>query len=168
MEEGIVAWEIIGFGGYLILLSVFDIRTRRIPGIWLLAGGGAVFLSMGIRLWENPGGWRMLLIGWGLGALPGIVLLLLSLATGVLGAGDGCLLIMIGILAEARQSLAIVAWSFLLAGIYAGGLLLLRKAGRKQSFPFVPFIAAAYWIQLVLPLCGSCWQMISAASGGGD
>ncbi len=57
-----------------------------------------------------------------------------------LGMGDvwimGSILAVMGVM----DGIGILFLSFLLAALYGGSLLMVKKAGRKKTFPFVPFL----------------------------
>ena len=85
-----------------------------------------------------------------LGMSVGVVLLMLSVLTGGrIGAGDAVLLIVTGIYLGLEQNLQLFFSGLLLCGMWALGLLILRKKSRKDSIPFVPFLLAAYMGMLV-------------------
>ena len=98
--------------------------------------------------------WRMLSIeNVLLGMSVGVVLLIFSIVTGGrIGAGDAVLLIVTGIYLGFEQNLQLFLSGLLLCGIWALGLLVLRKKSRKDSIPFVPFLLASYMGMLVLAL----------------
>ena len=86
-------WKIIQitFFIYLVILSVLDIRTRKLP-MWLLAAGGiCVILSQLIRR-ETP--WELCLFG----AAAGCIFLMISKMTREsFGYGDSLLILLLGV-----------------------------------------------------------------------
>lgn len=75
------------------------------------------------------------------GLLPGIGCLAVSwLSRQGLGYGDSVLILGCGISLGALPCAEILFFSFLLAGIWAAGLLVLRRAGRGKEIPFAPFL----------------------------
>ncbi len=104
----------------LLQLCAADIRARVLPDEWI-----ALILLAGAR---SPAG-----------ILP-LVLLPLPL-----GCGDVKLLCALGFVLGAEALLFLAASAFLLAALYAA-LLLLGGAGRKETFPFAPFLLLAYLI----------------------
>lgn len=131
-------WEQLAVMGMLAICTAQDIKKKQICLNLVLGFGilGIIFHML----------WRMqsienLLLGMSLGA----VLLLVSMATGgKIGAGDGVLLIVTGIYLGLEQNLKLFFCGLLLCGIWALGLLVLRKRSRKDCIPFVPFLLAAY------------------------
>ncbi len=142
-------WESFSFAGYLILLSICDGRHKRLPGMLLMIGGALILGHMVSCLLETPEEWMRLGMTWVTGVLPGAFLLGLSGMTGKIGAGDGCVLAMIGVLAGIRSCMVIFAWSLILAALYAVFLLVIRRAGRSACFAYVPFLTTAYCLQLL-------------------
>lgn len=126
---------------YLLVLGIYDIRFQRLPGCLLLVGAAMALWQL---IWEYNGSPGMealvnILKGW----LPGILLLGISRATGKVGSGDGCVLLVVGSILGCRETCLVLAVSLTLAAVAAGGLLILGKAGRKDRIPFIPFVAAA-------------------------
>ncbi|MDO4519046.1 MAG: prepilin peptidase [Eubacteriales bacterium] len=77
--------------------------------------------------------------------LPGLILLFLSMiAKGEIGAGDGIVLLGLGLWVSAEQILQIVQISFGLCGIYAVSCLILFKKEAKYEIPFLVFLLAGY------------------------
>lgn len=80
-----------------------------------------------------------------LGAVPGILLMCVGkISGGALGMGDGLAVMISGIYMGIWKTLEFTALSLLLAAVWAGFLMFVKKKGRKASFPFVPFMLAAY------------------------
>ncbi len=122
--------------------AVQDQRTGRIkvrPALLFAAAGMAVrALLPSLSLAEGA---------WGL--LPGIVLCLIAAASdNAIGMGDGLLAAGSGAWLGIGENLEILMLAFLLAG-FRGIWLLMRGAGKRASFPFIPYIAAAQLICLI-------------------
>ncbi len=131
-------WGQIAMIGMLAVCTAQDIRRKEIRvNFVLLFGILGIFLHMLFR---------MLSIGsLLLGMLVGIVLLLLGLASeGRIGTGDGVLLTVTGIYLGPERNLTLFFGALVLCGIWALGLLALRKKRRTDCIPFVPFLLAAY------------------------
>lgn len=80
-----------------------------------------------------------------LGAVPGMLLMCVGkISGGALGMGDGLAVMISGIYMGIWKTLEFTALSLLLAAVWAGFLMFVKKKGRKESFPFVPFMLAAY------------------------
>lgn len=122
----------------LTLCSAEDMKRKQIRlNPVLLFGILGIFFHM---LWRVQSIENILL-----GMSVGVVLLMLSVLTGGrIGAGDAVLLIVTGIYLGLEQNLQLFFSGLLLCGMWALGLLILRKKSRKDSIPFVPFLLAAY------------------------
>lgn len=81
-------WILVGMTGWLVVSSVMDIRSRRLP-IWMLALGGG--LSVASVLCQESGYVEILR-----GAMPGLMLLVIAFATKKAGYGDGIVLAFLG------------------------------------------------------------------------
>ncbi|MGN0343584.1 MAG: prepilin peptidase [Lachnospiraceae bacterium] len=130
----------------LTLCSAEDIRKKQIRlNPVLMFGILGIFFHM---LWRIQTIESLLL-----GMSVGVVLLFLSVLTGgKIGAGDAVLLIVTGIYLGLEQNLELFFCGLMLCGLWALGLLVLRKKSRKDSIPFVPFLLAAYMGMLVRAL----------------
>lgn len=79
------------------------------------------------------------------GAVPGLLLLSAGkLSNGAVGMGDGLVVLVCGLYIGIWKVLEVVTLALLLAAVWAGFLMVFKKKGRKASFPFVPFLLAAY------------------------
>ena len=127
----------------LTLCSAEDMKRKQIRlNPVLLFGILGIFFHM---LWRVQAIENILL-----GMSVGVVLLMLSVLTGGrIGAGDAVLLIVTGIYLGLEQNLQLFFSGLLLCGMWALGLLILKKKSRKDSIPFVPFLLAAYMGMLV-------------------
>lgn len=127
----------------LTLCSAEDMKRKQIRlNPVLLFGILGIFFHM---LWRVQSIENILL-----GMSVGVVLLMLSVLTGGrIGAGDAVLLIVTGIYLGLEQNLQLFFSGLSLCGMWALGLLILRKKSRKDSIPFVPFLLAAYMGMLV-------------------
>lgn len=130
----------------LTLCSAEDIKKKQIRlHSVLLFGILGIILHMLFRMQSIE---NMLL-----GMSVGVTLLVLSkLSGGRIGAGDAVLLIVTGIYLGFEQNMQLFFSGLLLSGIWALGVLVLKKKSRKDSIPFIPFLLAAYMGMLVLAL----------------
>ena len=132
--ESICVLSFLGINSYL------DIRKGQIS--LCLA---AIYAALGIL-------YIILLVG----AVPGLLLLpVAKFSGGALGMGDGLVVLISGLYMGIWRTLEFVTLALLLAAVWAGFLMIFKKKDRKASFPFIPFLLAAY----ALP-----W-MIRAAEG---
>lgn len=137
----------VGVLSYLSLLSVFDLREKKVPVILVAAGSVAVLI---VRFYEgvvsdisNIDEVR-LLAEIVLGMVPGIFLLVVAKITGKVGYGDGAVLLILGILDGYLMCAALLCISLFLMAMLSIGLMLLRKVCRNTKLPYLPFLTAAY------------------------
>lgn len=75
----------------------------------------------------------------------GLVLLFLNPVTGgQIGIGDGLIVSIIGLAVGFYQLSVILILALFGTGVTAAGLLLFKKAGRKATIPFIPFVFFGY------------------------
>lgn len=134
---------------WLLALSVWDIREKRVP-VWLLWIGGMVATGS-LLCRQLQGGMDWLRAGRAL--MPGILLLLLALGTGKAGSADGVILMVLGILEGFESCLTICFGSLALSAVISGVLLAIKKVRRSTKIPFIPFMAAG-WLLAVTGRCG--------------
>ena len=138
---------------FMTVLSVYDIRIRKLP-VALLKAGLALALARPVLIFllsgpstEQQGYFTAVLLG----ALPGIAVTALSLISDKVGRGDGIVLIIVGMCENCSfVTLASCSACFLLA-VFSGVLLALHRVGRNSRMPFVPFLTGAY---ILLKLTG--------------
>lgn len=136
--------------GYLIVLSVFDGRECKVP-IGLIKGGFLVtFVFVLWRCIGNPTEWKWYVLAALLGMLPGMFFLGMSYITGKVGAGDGLVMMVVGMLVGYKECLMLVAFSLLLMSIWCIGILCSRRGNRHSRIPYLPFITVVYMISLLV------------------
>jgi len=136
-----------------VLLAVVDFRVQRLPDVLTLPlAGAALLLLAGAAVTpEHAGDWLTALYGaLALGA--GYFVLFLINPNGM-GFGDVKLALGLG---------AVLGWygwgtlllgtfaGFLFGGLYGMGLVVARRAGRKTSIPFGPFLIAGGFVGLLI------------------
>lgn len=130
IEESIVL-------GVLAVLSIIDFRKKQISLVILVSFGVVVLLWM---LFQKAGIGGMLM-----GLFPGVVCLLLSYVTGEsIGKGDGIVLCILGVFCGIRETVAVFGLALVFAALWAIGLLVLKRAGRKTELPFLPCVSLGY------------------------
>lgn len=89
--------------------------------------------------------WEMIL-----SLIPGVLCLLISFLTQEgLGYGDSIAIGVCGFSLGPERIFSIVLIGFFLAAVWGIVLCTFRKAGRKQEFPFLPFLTIAYAAELL-------------------
>lgn len=75
----------------------------------------------------------------------GIVFLLISRVSGEsFGYGDSILILIIGIFLGFWNLMYLLLGAFSMAAVFSAVMMIKHRFNRKSSFPFVPFLAAAY------------------------
>ena len=132
------------FAGYLGVLTVMDIRYKRLNLLFLLSG----FLLV-IAGWFFGRDLHPLLRITGSGV--GLVFLLASRVTGEsFGYGDSLLILIMGGFLGFWDILSVLMAAFLLAAAFSGIMLVRKRFSRKTAFPFVPFLMIAYTGGMIL------------------
>lgn len=139
-----------------VALTLIDLDVQRLPDALVLPACPVCAALLALASW-NPGGepaWGAL----GRAAIGGAGLLALYLAAalaypGGMGLGDVKLAGVLGL------CLAWFGWdvlavggfaAFLLGGLYAVGLVLARRAGRRSGIPFGPWMLAGAWLGIAV------------------
>jgi leader peptidase (prepilin peptidase)/N-methyltransferase len=125
-------------GIWLLLCSWQDFRKKKIHIALIFLGGIGIlicsFLSGELVFSSRIAGFSL-----------GLTLLLLNPVTSrQIGIGDGLIVSILGIGLGFNQLAFILTYSLFGAAILAVGLILFRKAGRKRTMPFVPFLFLGY------------------------
>ncbi|MGA6218784.1 prepilin peptidase [Streptomyces umbrinus] len=136
-----------------VLLAVVDFTVQRLPDVLTLslAGAALVLLAGAAAAPENAGDWLTAL--YGSLALGGGYFVLFLINPNGMGFGDVKLALGLG---------AVLGWygwgalllgtfaGFLFGGLYGLGLVVVRRAGRKTSMPFGPFLIAGAFVGLLI------------------
>jgi leader peptidase (prepilin peptidase)/N-methyltransferase len=138
---------------FAVLLAVVDRSVRRLPDVVTLplAAGSAALLGVAALLPGAGGSWPRALLGGVV--LGGAYLVLFLVNPRGMGFGDVKLALPLGVV------LGWYGWGTLLAGAFAGfalgavhglSLVVVRRAGRKETMPFGPFMVAGALVGLLL------------------
>lgn len=132
---------VIGFTWLLLLMgSIYDIKYKALPW-WFLAGGAVVafvlaFVLRPVELWKMVGGLVLGMLLFGISFLTG----------GALGKGDGIIIGIIGLNLGFPIVFSVFSGALLLAAVLAIVLIIFKKANRKTTLPFLPFLGVAYGV----------------------
>ncbi|WP_406354623.1 prepilin peptidase [Streptomyces sp. NBC_00658] len=136
-----------------VLLAVVDFKVQRLPDVLTLSLVGAALGLLGVAaaVPEHAGDWLTALFG--ALALGGGYFVLFLINPNGMGFGDVKLALGLG---------AVLGWygwsvvflgtfaGFLLGALYGAGLVVARRAGRKSSIPFGPFLIAGAYAGLLV------------------
>lgn len=127
----------------LAVLSVVDLRERRIPNIVVLpATAAASVWVLGVALAD--GDWAIFVRSVVCGAAFFALLFVIAVVSGGMGFGDVKLGAFIGVVTGRFGSGVTVGAAlagFLIGGVVAATALLTRRRGRKEALPFGPSMA---------------------------
>ena len=128
---------------YLIINTVTDIRTKKIP---INISALYFFLILLTRIIFDHFNITDSLFS----LIPGLVLLIISRITSQsIGYGDCIIFLVTGLASGFQSTFLVIIISFILSGIY-GLFSLLKHKSTKSVFPFVPFILISYIIKEVI------------------
>lgn len=125
---------------WLIALSLFDMRYRRVP-VWLIILGGV--LMGGVVSCQYVAA-KSGSAEWWLGMIPGTVLLMLALGTKKAGCADGLVTMFLGGILGLRQCILALMLSLILISVLSLLMLVLHKANKGTKVPFIPFLTLGF------------------------
>ena len=126
------------FAVYLLILSVMDIKRRKLKLTVLLSG--ILFLPAAVLCGRDVPA-AFLLAG---GAVGAVFLAVSKLTEEAFGYGDSILIIIMGSFLGFWDILELLTAAFILSAAFSLVLLIRSRFRRKDTFPFVPFLTAAY------------------------
>ncbi|MBS3948087.1 MAG: prepilin peptidase [Dethiobacter sp.] len=140
----------------LLAISLIDLDQRIIPNtlVGIGLGGGLLFQLPGlIVLWTDLPGWTApfrpftdALSGLLLGG--GLLLIIILVSRGGMGAGDMKLMALIGFYVGLRGTAVVMMLGFTMGALVGLILIAARRLTRKDALPFGPFLSAAALIEI--------------------
>ncbi|MCI8463966.1 MAG: hypothetical protein HFG25_13660 [Lachnospiraceae bacterium] len=138
-------WRNILAACWLTILSIWDIRYKKVP-VWMLGTGAA---AAGAALLYEIAEAAFDPISICIAMLPGAVLMTAALYTDHAGWGDGIVMLILGASLKREESLLAFCAGLGLAALFSLSLLVLRRADRKTRLPFLPFLALGMLICII-------------------
>lgn len=139
--------QYIGAGIMLAINSVWDIREKGIPGKLLILEviSGIVLIAVNREInWGKD--WYLYVFG----SLIGMVLLLAGkFSGGCIGTADGIIIALFGGMFGYPDTLLLLMYAILIAAGFSMILIVLKKAGRKTTIPFFPFLLLGYLLVII-------------------
>ena len=126
----------------LFLSGLEDLCTRKVSLSYLLLFFCGVFL---IGIFYQHTSWVFMVGGMMMGVC---IVSLRFLGIGMLGAGDGIVLLITGIVLGFGNNMELLMIGLLLASLYGIGRSLKDGLRSKKEIPFIPFLFIGYLIQL--------------------
>lgn len=147
-KEGWEMYQCLLTGVILLGCSVTDLKGRKIYKA--AAAGYLMFALLGHMM-----GGTFFSIDLAFSLLPGLVCFVLSwVSRQSLGYGDSALILGCGLSLGLWPCVEMLLFAFFLAGVWAIGLLLFRRARRGKEIPFTPFL----FLGLVIGWAGGVLQ----------
>lgn len=145
--------ELIIIFGYIA--AVYDLKTKRIPNALVLAMLGLWFVTIITKLFFDSGQAFVLMKDSGLGFLigGGLFLLVYYVSRRGLGGGDVKFMAAAGLYLGLPGILSAMLLGTLFAALSGLFLIIIKKIGRKDSIPLVPFL---YLGALVVCFAAQC------------
>ena len=128
---------------YLIIAAIMDVIKRRIT-VGVLLIGGVLGLTAGFMRVSGTTLPVALLLQ---GMLPGILLMLLSYTTAMIGYGDSVIVCCMGLALGLRRCLFVLGIGLFLLSVFCIVLVTVRRVKKNSTMPFLPFLLFAFlWI----------------------
>lgn len=132
-----------GILAFLFFCSIQDIREKRIS-VKMLILSGVLFLSASLLFDDIEGEKRLYSM------LPGIIAFLLAFLTGEqIGYGDAVCLIVLGTVISGGVLLGAIMGGLILLSAFSIILVTRKRADRKTTLPFLPFLSAGILWQIM-------------------
>ncbi len=135
-----------------VALAFIDVRHKRLPNVLTLRSAALVILMLALAAF--PDDWSLWMRALEAGAALFMLYLLMNLLTGgAMGMGDVKLALAIGLLAGYLGWLHLIfatLIAFVTGGLLSAVLLLTKRAGRRSTIPFGPFML--FGLIAVVPL----------------
>lgn len=136
--------------GTVIMLtagSIWDIRGKKLPAGMLLLDvlTGGILMAVNREInWQKDGYLYVV------GILIGVILLLIGrFCGGCIGTADGIMTAVIGGVIGYHDTLLLLMNAILAAAVFSIVLIVIKKAGRGTTIPFIPFLLLGYLIILI-------------------
>lgn len=125
---------------YLLILSYYDFREKKVPCVLLGAGGMIIILWTGAECLWTEKEWSDVIRGM----LPGGALLMVAFLTKKAGCADGIVLLFIGVFEGFKSGILLLCSSLFLLALCSVILLLLRRVAINSRIPYLPFVCITY------------------------
>lgn len=125
-------------GIFLIMATVCDVRTKRLPlallAVWISAGALLCLLLRPASMTDEF-----------MGILTGVVFIAVSIVSdGKLGLGDGVAILAVGIYLGGRSAGFTCLYALILSAAFSMAILMTGKYTGDKEIPFIPFLLAGF------------------------
>ncbi len=122
---------------FLTVCSYTDIK-KKLVSVKVIV----LFFLIGALICLNSGNSALAVI---MRLLPGVFFVILSkVSGGKIGEGDGMVLLVTGLYLGLIENVWLLCLALFLSAVFSVAVLILKKSGKNESFPFVPFMLAAF------------------------
>ncbi len=130
----------------MLIISVSDIRTRRIPVSMLLVLALTAIYHVTYKLCYMGPSVELLrgMMAALLGALPGVAMTILSMYSDKVGKGDGLVIAAIGFCESCTFAALMMCLACILLALFSTVLLWRRRITKNTRMPYIPFLTVAY------------------------
>jgi len=136
-----VAWL---YTAFLLAIGIIDLEHRRVLNVMLLP---AAFVALAFSFLPGMPSPLDALLGGAIGLAAFLIIALVS--RGAMGAGDVKLAGVIGLMTGYPDVIPALVFGIMLAGVAAIILLITRRAGRKSTMAYAPYLALGTIIVLL-------------------
>ena len=133
-------WMKVLLGLFLMLLSILDIKEKRISVFFLVCGCVLTGILLWFQISQGSIGWLEIFLGM----LPGLFLLAVAWLSKGAGYADGIVLIWLGCLYGYKNGFLFLGSSLFLLALLSIVLLMLRMVKRNSQIPYIPFLTASF------------------------
>ena len=125
---------------FLMMGTVFDLKRKSVPNKYLYIWSVLTIVLVIIEIFKGKN-----VIDIILGVIPGIIFLFLAFVTREqIGSGDGWIIMLMGIFLGVNNVSKIIFVGFGILTLVSMTLLISRKAGKKTTIPFIPFLLMGF------------------------
>lgn len=122
---------------YLLVCSILDIKTKRIPMGILYIGIIVAVIEFLLLIYTGERVWTDFILG----VIPGAILFLFArISQGKMGEADGIMFMIAGLFFTLAQVLLLFCIAFFFSFGVCAVLVVIRRIGVKSRIPFIPFI----------------------------
>jgi len=140
----------------LFAVTLIDLEHRIVPNALVAAGlicGLLFYLPVLLSLITEIPAWLLIdrqpldgLLGFAVGG--GLLLIIILVSRGGMGAGDMKLMAMIGLFVGLRGVAVVLLAAFIFGALVGIALMFLGQATRKSALPFAPYLALATVVEV--------------------
>lgn len=121
---------------FLAVCSFRDIKSKKVPALWLYASIVCMGIYAGYRIAVKERDVLDLVFA----LIPGVMAYLLGRMTKQVGEADGMLIFLIGLCLPAKELMEVVFLAFTLSAVGSVFYIIRKRRARGVTIAFVPFL----------------------------